>query len=62
MSAMRIVAELQKRDDRGAAGDEHRPEVRNRVEHAGEQAPDRRLLDAERAKREPGRDRDERCW
>ena len=34
--------ELQERDDGGAAGDDDRPEVGNRVEDAGEQAPDAR--------------------
>ena len=42
-----------------AAGDEHRAEVRDRVEHARQKSPERRLLEADPSEREPGRHPDD---
>ena len=51
------AAELQERDDGGAASDDDRAEVGDRVEHAGQNAPHRRLLQSEPAERQPRRQR-----
>ena len=61
VAAMRRVPELEERDDRGAAGHDDGTEVGNRVEDAGEQTPQRRLLEAKPEERQPRRDADDRA-
>ena len=55
------IPELEEGDDCGAAGHDDGTEVGDRIEDAGEQAPQRRLLEAKPAEGQPRRDADERA-
>ena len=61
VAAMRRFPNWRKRDDRDAAGDDDGTEVGDRVEDAGQQAPQRRLLDAKPEEGQPRRDADDRA-
>jgi hypothetical protein len=53
------IVELHERHDAEAAGDDDRPQVRDRVEHAGQQAPDDVVLHAEPPERHTRRHGDD---
>ena len=56
------AVELDEADDRRAEADDDRADVGNEVGDAGGDAPDRRVVEAERVEREAGRRRRRRRW